>query len=70
MTSISFFFTNTRLSAIFCGLGFLFLLGSTLWAKQTELVWGTIFLTGFFLILSLFFIMKGYDKEYEQVKQL
>jgi len=70
MTSINNFFTNSRLSAICCGLGFLFLSGSALWAIQIQMIWGTIILSGLFLVLSLFFIMKEYDKEYEQVKQL
>ena len=70
MTSKNFFFTNTKMSAIYCGLGFLFLFASALWAIQIQMVWGTIILSGFFLILSLFFIMKEYNKEYEQVKQL
>jgi len=70
MTSNNNFFTNTRHSAICCGLGFLFLFASAFWAQQIQLIWGTIIIAGFFLLLALFFIMKEYDKEYEQVKQL
>jgi len=43
---------------------------SSIWAKQTELMWITAGVSGCFLIVALFFIMKEYDKEYEQVKQL
>jgi len=70
MTSNNHFFTNTRHSAILCGIGFLFLYISAIWAKQTELMWITAGVSGCFLIVALFFIMKEYDKEYEQVKQL
>jgi len=69
MTSNTNFFTNSRMSAIYCGLGFVLLFATAFWAQQIQIIWGTI-LAGIFLILSLFFIMKGYDKEYEQVKQL
>ena len=70
MISKNFFFTNTKMSTIYCGLGFLFLFASAIWAIQIQMVWGTIFLSGMFLIFALFFIMKEYNKEYEQVKQL
>ncbi len=70
MTSNNHFFTNTRMSAIYCGVGFLLLFGSAVWAKQIQLIWITAILSGGFLIVSLFFIMREYDKEFEQVKQL
>ncbi len=70
MTSNINFFTNTRVSAIHCGVGFLFLFASAFWAQQIQLIWATTIIAGFFLLLSLFFIMREYDKEYEQVKQL
>jgi len=68
MTSNNLFFTNNRLSLIYLSFGFLFLFGSALWAKQIELVWMTVGASVFFFIISLFFIMREYDKEYEQVK--
>jgi ABC-type bacteriocin/lantibiotic exporter with double-glycine peptidase domain len=70
MTPNNFFFTNNRLSIIYLSFGFLFLFGSAFWAKQTELLWMTIGASIFFFIISLFFIMKEYDKDYEQVKRL
>lgn len=70
MTSINLFFTNTRMSAIYCALGFVFLFTSAFWAVQIQLVWGTTILAGIFLFLALFFVMREYNKEYEQVKQL
>ena len=70
MTSNNHFFTNTRYSALMCGFGFLFLFASAVWSKQVQLIWMTAVLSGFFLLIALFFIMKEYDKEYEQVKQL
>ncbi len=70
MTSNNHFFTNKKYSAILCGIGFLFLFASAVWAKQIQLIWITAIVSGSFLIVSLFFIMREYDKEYEQVKQL
>ncbi len=70
MTSNYNFFNKTRLSVICCGFGFLFLFGSAIWAQQIQLIWMSAVLSGSFLILALFFIMKEYDKEYEQVNQL
>ncbi len=70
MTSNYNFFNKTRLSVICCGFGFLFLFASAIWAKQVELMWITAGVSGSFLIVALFFIMKEYDKEYEQVNQL
>lgn len=67
MTPNTFFFTNEKLSLIYLGFGFGFLFGTALLSKQIEL---TIMGTGasvFFFILSLFFIMKENEKEYEQV---
>ncbi len=68
MTPINFFFTNTKLSIIYLSFGFLFLFGSAFWAQESELIWMTISASVFFFIISLFFIMKEYRKEYEQVK--
>ncbi len=70
MTSIYSFFTNTRMSAIYCCLGFLFIFASVVWAVQIQMIWGTAILAVFFFIIALFFVMKEYDKEYEQVKRL
>jgi len=68
MTPNNFFFTNNRLSIVYLSFGFLFLFGSAILIKQTELIWMTISASVFFFIISLFFIMKEYGKEYEQVK--
>ncbi len=68
MTPNNFLFTNTRLSIVYLSFGFLFLFGSAFWAQESELIWMTISASVFFFIISLFFIMKEYGKEYEQVK--
>lgn len=68
MTPNNFFFTNTRLSIVYLSFGFVFLFGSAILVKETEIIWMTIGASVFFFIISLFFIMKEYSKEYEQVK--
>jgi len=70
MTPNISFFTNTRMSAIHCCLGFVFILISVTWAIQIQMIWGTTILAVIFFLIALFFVMKEYNKEYEQVKRL
>jgi len=64
----NFFFTNTRISIIYLSFGFLFLFGSALLLTNKTVIWIGLGASVFYLIIALFFIMKEYDKEYEQVK--
>ena len=61
-------FSNRVISGIYCCIGFFFLIGGAFWAKQIQLVWMAIFATGFFLLLSLYYVMREYNKEYAEIK--
>lgn len=69
MTQISFF-TNFRLTVIYCAFGYLFLFGGSLWAKQIEMKWILIGATVFCLIIALYYVTKDYNKEYDKIKPL
>lgn len=63
-------FSNSIISAIYCGIGFVFLIGGALWVKQVQLEWMAIGGTALFLILSLYYLTKEYNKEYAKINQL
>jgi len=69
MTSKHPFFTDTKLTAIFCAIGYLFIFIGSVWAKQIVLEWMAIIIAVCCLITALYFIMRE-GKETEQIKRM
>lgn len=70
MTSNNIFLTDTQASGLFCLAGFIFIIAGGFFAKQVQLVWMGIGISLIFFLCALYFIMRGYNKEYDQIKRM
>lgn len=68
--TLTTFFSNTKLCVIYMAIGYVFLFVGGFWARQVQLEWMSMVATASFLLLALYYIMKDYNKEYDQIKRL